>query len=175
MSPITVLRSGPIRLAVFCATSLCLFATAAGAAPPDIARLGWLEGHWAGEREGVLNEEIWTSPAGGAMLGLHKDTRRGKMVAFEFVRIVPRGDSLCYVAQPNGAPPTAFCLKELSERRVVFENLDHDFPQRVMYWLDDGGRLHARVEGEQDGAIEAMEWTWERMPAGKADAAGAAK
>ena len=65
---------------------------------------------------------------------------------------------------PGGAPPTSFCAVEVGERRVVFENREHDFPQRILYWLTADGRLHARIEGPLDGKEAAMEWTWSRLP-----------
>jgi hypothetical protein len=58
----------------------------------------------------------------------------------------------------------AFKLKELGERRVVFENLQHDFPQRIRYWLDAAGAMHARIEGLQAGQTVSEEWVWKRVP-----------
>ncbi len=59
----------------------------------------------------------------------------------------------------------AFCAIELTDRRVVFENLQHDFPQRVMYWLEPDGRLHARIEGMQAGKLGSHDWVWTRKKA----------
>ena len=67
-----------------------------------------------------------------------------------------------YVAQPGGRPPTRFTLVESSARRAVFANPAHDFPQRILYWLDDAGALHARVEGPKGGKTVGMEWTWRK-------------
>ena len=47
-------------------------------------------------------------------------------------------------------------------KRVVFENRQHDFPQRILYWLDPGGALHARIEGPQGGKTVSEEWVWTR-------------
>ena len=38
-------------------------------------------------------------------------------------------------------------MKHLGDNEVVFENLDHDFPQRVIYRLIDGRHLQGRIEG----------------------------
>ena len=135
----------------------------AGAASADVAALGWLEGSWSATKEGVTSEEHWTSPVGGALVGMHKDVREGRMVSFEFLRIVAdeRG-RVCYLASPGGAPPTSFCAIEIGSRRAVFENREHDFPQRILYWIDDVGRLHARIEGPIDGQEVSEEWVWER-------------
>ena len=93
------------------------------------------------------------------MLGTHRDIRPGGKVFFEFLRIEVRDGVLTYVAQPKGAPPTAFPLKSLSASRVVFEDLKHDFPQRIIYWRDDRA-LCARVEGTLKGKEESEQWCW---------------
>jgi hypothetical protein len=158
------MRSARIRRGPGVTTLLVL---AALAAPPGRAaeadRLAWLAGSWSGTKEGVASEEHWTSPAGGTLLGMHKDVSGQQLVAFEFLRIAPDGEGrLCYLASPRGAPPIPFCASEVGDRRVVFENRAHDFPQRILYWLDGEGRLHARVEGPLDGREAAEEWVWTR-------------
>ena len=130
---------------------------------PDVEVLSWMEGRWTGTHEGVEMEETWGSGAGGAMLGVHKDVKGGRMVSFEFLRIAPdESKELTYFASPRGKEPTPFRLKETAERRVVFENKAHDFPQRILYWLDAAGALHARIEGILNGKAAGEEWTWTR-------------
>ncbi len=143
--------------------SLCaLAAPAAAQAPaPEPARLAWMEGRWTGSQGGVDMEETWTSPAGGALIGMHKDVQGGRMVSFEFIRIEKTpAEGLVYVASPRGAAPTRFKAIELGARRVVFANQRHDFPQRILYWIDDRGALHARIEGRMQGKQRAEEWVW---------------
>ena len=106
-------------------------------------------------------EEHWTSPSGGALVGLHKDVKGGRMVSFEFLRIeATKEGGVVYLASPAGAPVTSFRMVTLEDRRVVFENKEHDFPQRILYWLDAGGALHARIEGRQGGKDLHEEWVW---------------
>ncbi len=133
------------------------------AAPPELSSLGWLAGSWEGrDGSGLEMEELWTTPKGGAMLGLHRDVKDGRMASFEFLRIESGAEGIAYLASPRGRPATAFPLKESVAKRVVFENLKHDFPQRILYWLTDDGALHARVEGDQGGKVVGEEWTWRR-------------
>ena len=136
----------------------------AAAAPGDeIQRLAWLEGHWAGEKDGVSMEENWTGPRGGALLGLHRDVLGGRLASWEFFRIDRTSEGTFYFASPRSAPPTPFKLVEIDDKRVVFENREHDFPQRILYWLDSKGALHARIEGPQDGKTVSEEWEWARV------------
>jgi len=146
---------------------LFLLGLAAGSAPAqappdDLARLAWLEGRWEGASDGVAMEEHWTAPRGGALLGLHRDVKGGRMVSFEFLRIQATPEGVVYFASPRGSAPTSFRLVELGEKRAVFENRQHDFPQRILYWLDPAGALHARIEGPQAGKTVSEEWVWTR-------------
>lgn len=136
-----------------------------GAAAPgddDTARMAWLEGHWVGEKDGVSMEEHWTGPGGGSLLGLHRDVRAGRLISWEFLRIDRTSEGTFYFASPRSAQPTPFKLVELGDKRVVFENKQHDFPQRILYWLDSKGALHARIEGPQGGTTASEEWEWTR-------------
>ena len=128
----------------------------------EVERLSWFEGHWQGVSGGVAMEEQWTSVRGGALLGLHRDVKGERMVSFEFLRIQATAEGTFYYASPRSKPPVAFKLKELGERRAVFENLQHDFPQRILYWLDAAGAMHARIEGPQAGKTVSEEWVWTR-------------
>lgn len=142
-------------------------AASKGTVSMELHRLTWLEGIWIGTSGGVEMEEHWSSPAGGCLIGMHKDTKGGRMVSFEFFRIVSTDDNrVCYLASPKGAPATSFCAIEMNDSKVVFENRHHDFPQRILYWLDESARLHARIEGTAGGASRSEEWVWSRRTGG---------
>jgi len=104
-------------------------------------------------------EEIWTVPKSGLMLGLHRDVTPGKPAFFEFLRIEERNGRVIYIASPMGSGATEFTLAEIDVNVVVFENLEHDYPQRVVY-RRDGDRLTARIEGVVAGTLKFAEWSW---------------
>jgi hypothetical protein len=126
---------------------------------PRLDALGWLSGSWAGVVDGARVEEHWTVPAGGSLLGMNRTVAGGRTLFFELLRIEVRDDGIVYLASPRGRhPPTPFRLAGMTERQVVFENPEHDFPQRIIY-SRDGDSLHARIEGMQDGELRASDWT----------------
>jgi hypothetical protein len=134
------------------------------APPPALEGLSWMAGSWAGTLDGIEMEEHWTRPKGNSMIGMHRDVGRGRTLVFEFLRIEQQGGAIVYLSMPNGrSPATRFPLKEAQGARVVFENLAHDFPQRIIYWKD-GADLRARIEGTQNGKASGAEWRWQ--PAG---------
>lgn len=145
------------------AVAVMMLAGFAQAAPVDVASLGWLEGRWSGTKDGVFSEELWTGARGGAVLGLHRDIKGDSVVSWEFFRIAATKDGVVYFASPRSAPPTPFALVETGTERAVFENKQHDFPQRILYWRE-GGSLHARIEGPMDGKTVSEDWVWTKQP-----------
>lgn len=130
-----------------------------------VSELHWLEGRWFGVKDGTASEEHWTSPEGGSLLGMHKDVKDGRSTGFEFLRIETAKDGrIVYLASPQGRPATPFTMIEGGAHRVVFENQEHDFPKRILYWLDAKGALHARIEGTLQGKAEQEEWVWSKRP-----------
>ena len=122
----------------------------------------WMAGTWRAESDGTQMEEHWTSAAGGMMLGLHRDVRPNGKGFFEFLRIQQKDGVVTYLAMPGGKPATAFPLKSMTDSKVVFENLQHDFPQRIIYWRD-GAQLCARVEGKMKEKEESESWCWVKV------------
>lgn len=141
-----------------------LVPSSGAAESPDLRSLAWMAGSWGGEDGATRMEEHWTAPRGGLMLGLHRDVRGEKNAFFEFLRIEAREEGIVYIAMPKAGPGTAFKLVESGASRVVFENPEHDFPQRILYWLTPENALHARVEGTQGGKSTFEEWTWRALP-----------
>jgi hypothetical protein len=129
-----------------------------------IGDLAWLAGAWVGTRgtQGTTSiEERWSPPLGGAMLAVSRTVSRGRMSAFEYLRIVEREGGLVYIAQPGGAEPTEFVLTELTTTRAVFDNPRHDYPKRIAYELSVEGDLSATIGFTKGGSPQRFEFTRE--------------
>jgi hypothetical protein len=122
------------------------------------ASLHWLAGYWTSVEEDIIIEEIWLAPRDSLMPGLHRDTNGRNKAQFEYLRIEIINDQLIYFASPAGKKTTAFYLSEFSQTHIVFENTQHDFPQRITYRLAEKDQLHVLVEG--NGRM--IEWRWYR-------------
>ena len=138
-----------------------LFATSALAQAPKASALGWLSGTWVANAEGATVTESWVGPGNGLMVAANLSTWAGGRKFYEFLRIGETADGLSYYASPGGRAPVEFKMKELGDRRVVFENPQHDFPQRILYWRE-GEQLLARVEGTAGGKEKREEWRFDR-------------
>jgi hypothetical protein len=136
----------------------------AGVAVPAADRLGWLAGCWEGTlSNGAAYEEVWLAPRGGVLLGVARMTRDGRTLSFEFIRVLDDDGTLVYAAQPAGRPATPFRATAVVYGDVTFENPEHDFPQRIRYRLDGEAGLHARIEGERDGQVRAIDFPMLRV------------
>lgn len=133
-----------------------------------IADVAWIAGDWVGTRtSGSSIEERWSPPLGGAMLATARTVNaKGKMVAFEYLRIVERDGGLVYAAQPGGAPKTEFVLTEFGPtdaggQRAVFDNPRHDYPKRIVYELSVDGKLSASTGYMTGGTPRRSEFSRE--------------
>ena len=132
-------------------------------APPHVAQLAWLAGCWERASGPRVVEEQWTRPRGGLMLGVGRTVNGDSLVEYEQVRLFERGGKLVYAAAPSGQTPAEFESTEVSESAVTFENLGHDFPQRVIYRRPTAESLVARVEGMRRGQLRGGDFPYVRV------------
>ena len=141
---------------------ICLIALAVvpvTASSASITDLAWLSGCWAATDQDTGSGEQWMPPAGGTMLGMSRTVSDGETVAFEFIRIVSTGDGgLVFIASLSGQNTTGFALVSVTDHEVIFENPDHDFPQRIIYRLLSDEDLIGRVEGTINGTARAIDF-----------------
>jgi hypothetical protein len=128
----------------------------------EVDRLAWLAGCWTQPRTNGLVEEQWMTPRGGSMLGMSRTVIDGKTVEFEFVRIAVVGNTLAYVAKPSGQAEATFAIKSIDDGVVVFENLAHDFPQRIIYRRNADATVTARIEGTVKGEARGRDFPYRR-------------
>ena len=128
---------------------------------PRVASLDWMTGTWVNTTAEGTTTETWLGPGNGLMVSANLATWKSGRKFFEFLRIADTPDGFSYYAMPGGKPQTEFKMKTLGDRKVVFENPDHDYPRRVMYWRD-GEALVARIEGTPGGREKSEEWRFER-------------
>ena len=147
----------------FLALAMLLGTAGASHAQQDIDRLAWMAGCWRADGAEPGSVEQWTAPAGGTMLGMSRTVRGGRTAEFEFMQLRHLADgTLAFVPQPAGRPPTVFRLLRLTQAEVVFENPEHDFPQRIGYARDGETRLLAHIEGQRGGTPRRIDFVFVR-------------
>jgi len=134
----------------------------------EVADLGRMAGCWEQKdpAKGLFISEQWMSPAGTSILGMGRTVKNGKTVGFEYMRIEQSADGIFFIARPHdNKDETPFKLKSSAANEVVFENLEHDFPQRVIYKLL-GTKLVGRIEGTQNGKQMAFDFPMDKVKCG---------
>lgn len=124
---------------------------------------GWLAGCWEDHRGARSGQENWTRPQAGMMLGVGHTVKEGKTLEFEFMRIHEENGDIFFTAKPSGQPEASFKLISYKDNKAVFENPQHDFPQRVIYERQPDGSLLARIEGEMSGRKRGIDFPFKRV------------
>jgi hypothetical protein len=115
------------------------------------------------DKSGSVISEMWMKPAGTAMLGIGRTVKNGRTTDYEFMRIEQQADGLYYVARPKAnTTETAFKLKTSSGSELMFENPEHDFPQRIIYKITRNA-LAARIEGTRNGKSMGFDFNMDRV------------
>jgi len=149
----------PLLLILF---SMALFKALSEEKKPAIESLFWLSGCWDNGDTLRHYEEQWMKPAGNSMLGMSRTVAKGKTSAYEFLRIQQqKNGDIFYVANPSGQPQDSFKLVKFGNRELIFENLAHDFPQRIIYRIQ-GDLLVARIEGKNKGKERGIDFPMKR-------------
>jgi uncharacterized protein DUF6265 len=128
-------------------------------------RVAWLHGCWQTTGAGSTVEEQWMAPRGGTMIGMGRTVRGGKTTEYELVVLREQDGRLAYEAHPSGQPSAVFLSREITDTSVVFENAEHDFPQRVGYRRSESG-LAAWIEGTVKGQMRHIDFTYARVACG---------
>jgi uncharacterized protein DUF6265 len=149
-------------LAISCVILLSAGVGAQGNSP-EMWKLGFISGCWKGGDRGLVLEEQWTKPAGQSMLGVGRTIKDGKTEFYEFLQIRERSDGIFYIAEPNGEKAVSFKLVKVNDTQAIFENAQHDFPQRIIYQRAIDGSLLASLEGTESGKPKRVEFAMKRV------------
>lgn len=133
----------------------------AQAPSPALQQIAWMSGCWSLQRGDTSVREQWMPPEGGTMLGMSRTIRNDTTAGYEFTLIRETAHELDFVARPSGQPEATFKSTRVSSDEVVFENLQHDYPTRIVYRRAGPGRLVAEIDGTIRGARRTAEFAYE--------------
>ncbi len=145
------------RLLPFCLSlTLGLYACSANN-PNDISQLKFILGEWESiNPEGALYE-VWEKENDSVYAG-HAYALSGKDTTFsEIAKIIKRNDGIYYSVTVNHGSTTDFLLISTG-KECIFENPNHDYPQRIIYSKHHSDSLYARIEGTVDNAFSKEEF-----------------
>lgn len=134
------------------------FTLADGETPPAAAieDAAFIVGHWRGDGFGGFNEEVWTPPVSGAMMGMYRLVIDGEVAVYELLLVQEAEGSLVYALKHFASDLTGWEGREAPEpSRLVaiepghalhfdgisFERVSDD-EMKVWVALRQGGDLH---------------------------------
>lgn len=139
-----------------------LFVPAAAFAVSDAPEMpGWMTGAWGHEDKEGWADEYWTPPRGDMMIGASRSGTGETLDFWEQMRIQKEDDGAVVLWAVSGdQKPVRFEAIMSAENSIVFENPDHDYPQRIHYWRE-GKELKAEIS-LMDGS-KAVKFSFDLM------------
>jgi hypothetical protein len=134
--------------------------------PGTIEDISWILGQWKGVDDNTaIFHERWvkenetTYTGSGCSLTPEGDTLFKEALKINVVEGVPY-----YVATiPENPGPVLFRLVKGDATTAVFENKEHDFPQRIAYSLETKNTMSVKLEGVENGRPKIEMLRFERV------------
>lgn len=148
-----------IKASILC-TSLFLFQSCSSDKSVELSSLKWMLGNWESKNEEGTLYENWDkvndSTYNGHAFAISTD---GDTTFSENAKVILRNGQIIYSVTVNNEETTDFTLVDIEEQ-AVFENINHDYPQRIIYKKMPNDSLFARIEGTVDGADSFEEFRY---------------
>jgi Domain of unknown function (DUF6265) len=131
----------------------------------DIKKAGWLIGSWQNVSENEISAEIWEKKNDSTFSAKSYVIVKNDTVFSESIRIEQRGNSLFYiptVKEQNQGHAVEFVLVSSNEDQLVFENLKHDFPQKISYNKITNDSILAEISGIVEGKNKTVRFPFTR-------------
>lgn len=151
----------PVLLAV-----LCAFTQENTFTQNDFEKLGPIVGTWLNKRDRGDIYETWTRKSVNEFAGMSYTLTGGDTTPLEKVRLYIQAGQIVYApvaARQNDGKEVLFKLKTIEGNRFVFENKQHDFPQRIVYDFRSSDSLYAHIEGKVESRERRVDYPYRRI------------
>lgn len=113
-----------------------------------LEKFSWLTGTWKNQSSARNAFESWEKEDKQAMVGRGYTVEGGDTTVSEMLQLEEKDGDIFYIATvPQNPGPVYFKLVKMDEGEFVFENPEHDFPNRIIYMRQGEDSLHVRIEG----------------------------
>ena len=145
---------------------LFVFLTAFNYQQDVFSELQQLSGTWKMETGRGAIYESWKKTGKDEMQGKSFKLNGNDTITLEDVKLSKMSDGLFYIptlADQNEGKPVSFKMIKSQNKTFVFENKEHDFPQRIIYHLVTKDSVHAWIEGMKDGKEGRSDYYFKRV------------
>lgn len=135
-------------------------------AQTSLQSLEWLLGEWQYKQQNMVFAEQWTYSADRmSYIGNGITYKNEKIVSQEEMLIKMIDGVLHYIVtvknhNENQAIP--FRLSSTTKNSMIFENLEHDFPQKIEYSLVNKDSIYAVVSATSNEKVRKLEFHFSR-------------
>jgi len=130
----------------------------------SMSELDWICGEWKGTGGGGMWFEVWNKEQNGDLNGFAYALKGPDTLFTESMSIRQEGQVIVFNADvAHNEAPVPFDLIEVTQKGWVFQNLDHDFPNRIIYARTKGDMLLARIEGIREGKPDTVRFFMSRV------------
>ncbi|HMS64607.1 MAG TPA: DUF6265 family protein [Ignavibacteria bacterium] len=130
----------------------------------NFLKLLWITGQWEGIQGSGIYHEEWEKISDSELKGKAYMIKKGEIINNELLKIHEEADGIYYTADVSHNPsPVSFKLTEITDSSFIFENPEHDFPQKISYVNENDVKLKAVVEAVVNGKLKKIEFDLRRI------------
>lgn len=107
--------------------------------------------------------EEWEFVNKTELAGVVYNYEEGESVIGENLYLKKFGNQWAYIALPANQSITLFALRKFSDNKFIFENKEHDFPQKIIYEFTSDDSLRTSIEGVVEGKMKRREFHYNRI------------
>ena len=122
-------------------------------------KLDWFIGSWTGVTSESIFTETWQKVNDTLFTGQSYFIKGSDTLSSETISLQQHDTSVFYVPLVEGQndnKPIFFKLTYSDGTNAVFENPEHDFPQKIVYQLKENDSLIATISGNNNGKIRSI-------------------
>jgi len=131
-----------------------------------ISHAKWLIGSWKNQSAKTVDIETWKKLNDSTFIGRSYSLTGADTVSSEHIRMEQHKGKLYYIPtlkNQNGGKAVTFRLTSSNNKHLVFENPEHDFPQKITYTQISKDSLVAEISGIRKGKQKAILFPMKRV------------
>lgn len=162
----TLWRSNRLWFGMATILLLMAFGPATDFTKQDFEKLKPFSGLWITKRANGDIYEQWARTGESEFSGRSYKIGKSDTVVLETMKLYHTGSDIVFApvaAGQNEEKEVLFKLKSIQGSEFVFENLQHDFPQRIVYHIKSQDSLHAFIEGKMENKNKRIDYPYSRI------------
>lgn len=134
-----------------------------------LKKFSWLKGTWKMEEKASVLVEEWTAGGSGSIKCRSYEVKGNDTTLIERATISCIAGKQVFTYYPvinspgENIMPVTFALISEENGTYIFENPEHDFPQRVVYQIVNADECHAWIEGKEKGRENKIDFFYKRV------------